>query len=1206
MTATSSVGRILGQRVVLLFTSVVGLWQVLPALGVEQEPPPMTNVDARAEEAVRLQRQVELRRSAGKYSEATELAQKALTIHQELYPPARFPDGHIDVSTSLNTCGLLFLNQGRYKEARSYFEQSLDMLQKLYPPNRFPNGHSDLATVLSNIGSVLYDEGKLNGAKQYMEQALAMRQKLYPANTHPDGHPDLAVSLNNLGTLVDDLGDYRSARRYLEQALAMWRRLHPPERFPAGHENIAACLNNLGTQVSVLGDYPSAIRYLEEALAIKGKLYPESRYPNGHPDIAITLNNLASVCRFAGDRVKARRYGELALAMRQKAFPPDRYPTGHPDLARSFSILAGILEEQGDYGGARRQYEAALAILERFYKPPDYPDGHEHIAGCLDGLGLLLGNQGNYSLARRHLERSLTIRRKLYPSDRFPSGSLALARSLNNLGAILLDQEDFEGAERLYQESLVMLEKLLPAERYPSGHRYLAGIRDNLAVVSARQQKYPEAQRYLHEAFAIQRKLYPPDRYPAGHADLAKTLNTLGGVLFEHGEDAAARQNYDQALAMLAKLYPQQEYPDGQEDIVTTLSNRAKYYFAKRDFQAMRRDCEQALAMTERLFEALRDSMSERERYLYLRTSRNHLDLFLCLVAEGVVPAENGYDHVLRWRGADRQVLFGGTLTLEENPRIQTLDRELAGARRELARWTYHKPDAATVEERQQQLQFWANEKERLQRELSHASASYRRQNALNLLTAQQVAQTIPDGTALIDLLEYSQTLPRARGTNRLRAETRYLAFVIRPPCNGRPAKLTSVNLGPADEINQLAHRWQRLASEPDAASSGASEPIRQELGRLVWKPLVTHVQGSRQILVVPDGPLGLVPFAALPGTTALSCLLEELAIGYLTDPQQLVALVQGPPLYGKGLVILGGVDYERVSARPSGFADAPGATAVASTSQFRSVPDEVLRQFGPLPGTLAECRKIAELFRAVRINEPPPILLTGTASTKDELLRNLPDKRYIHLATHGFFATGQLRSYLANPRSPDAPPRKSSRRKLAADMESAVGMNPMLLCGIALAGANQAPTAGRVGIMTAEEVAAWKLKGVELVVLSACQTALGEFERGQGMLSLQRAFHHAGARSLVSSLWKVDDTATQVLMTEFYTNLWQKKLGKLEALRQAQLAMMRRYDPKVGKLRGPGEVQPVDPEALKKAPTAEARPLHFHWAAFVLSGDWQ
>jgi CHAT domain-containing protein len=129
-------------------------------------------------------------------------------------------------------------------------------------------------------------------------------------------------------------------------------------------------------------------------------------------------------------------------------------------------------------------------------------------------------------------------------------------------------------------------------------------------------------------------------------------------------------------------------------------------------------------------------------------------------------------------------------------------------------------------------------------------------------------------------------------------------------------------------------------------------------------------------------------------------------------------------------------------------------------------------------------------------------------------------------------------------------------------------------------------------------------------VVLSACETGLGQVAGGEGLLGLQRAFQSAGAHSVVASLWRVPDDATRALMVEFYQNLWQKKLGKLEALRQAQLTMLRQYDAKAGRLRGAGAVKPVDAKKLAAASPAEDQPPPslppYYWGAFVLSGDWR
>jgi CHAT domain-containing protein len=248
--------------------------------------------------------------------------------------------------------------------------------------------------------------------------------------------------------------------------------------------------------------------------------------------------------------------------------------------------------------------------------------------------------------------------------------------------------------------------------------------------------------------------------------------------------------------------------------------------------------------------------------------------------------------------------------------------------------------------------------------------------------------------------------------------------------------------------------------------------------------------------------------------------------------------------------------------------------------------------------------------FRRARPEERVT-LLTGAAVDAARLQRELPaghgraGYRYLHLATHGFF----------EPPPENTVTRRPPLDQLAAEYRTFV-RNPMLLSGLVLAGANRDPARA---VLTAEEVAGLDLRGAELVVLSACDTGLGKVASGEGVLGLQRGFHEAGARALAASLWSVSDAATSVLMEEFYHNLWHKRLTRLEALRQAQLAV----------LRDPGRVEAraeqLQRELAKEGPVValrggskkavslpaggriDERPRRSHpayWAAFVLSGD--
>jgi CHAT domain-containing protein len=209
------------------------------------------------------------------------------------------------------------------------------------------------------------------------------------------------------------------------------------------------------------------------------------------------------------------------------------------------------------------------------------------------------------------------------------------------------------------------------------------------------------------------------------------------------------------------------------------------------------------------------------------------------------------------------------------------------------------------------------------------------------------------------------------------------------------------------------------------------------------------------------------------------------------------------------------------------------------------------------LEGSRREAEAIAALWKKSGRAE----LLEGADASEAALRQRLPGARYVHLATHGFFADAKFRSAFRH----DVARERLERfgRPLSGKRATVTGRNPLLLSGVVLAGANLpqqtnewgAPL-GEDGILTGEEVAELDLRGSELVVLSACETRLGKAE-SEDVFGLQRAFHLAGARTTVASLWKVDDRATQRLMTLFYDNLWKNKLPKAEALCQAQLALL-------------------------------------------------
>jgi CHAT domain-containing protein len=217
-------------------------------------------------------------------------------------------------------------------------------------------------------------------------------------------------------------------------------------------------------------------------------------------------------------------------------------------------------------------------------------------------------------------------------------------------------------------------------------------------------------------------------------------------------------------------------------------------------------------------------------------------------------------------------------------------------------------------------------------------------------------------------------------------------------------------------------------------------------------------------------------------------------------------------------------------------------------------------------------------------------------------LLADLPKARWAHLATHGFFAApdSKEREHLFRP--------DDFLMGVGSERRGAAARNPLTLSGLVLAGANQ-PTDADSGVLSGEAVAGLDLDGMDLAVLSACQTGLGEAAAGEGVFGLQRAFHIGGAKNVVASLWSVDDAATAALMNLFYYHLWEKNEPPLEALHHAQLELYRNPQGAAVLAKGRGAVDwdetvetvtktPVDAKETPKRPAAVK-----DWAAFVLSG---
>jgi CHAT domain-containing protein len=351
-------------------------------------------------------------------------------------------------------------------------------------------------------------------------------------------------------------------------------------------------------------------------------------------------------------------------------------------------------------------------------------------------------------------------------------------------------------------------------------------------------------------------------------------------------------------------------------------------------------------------------------------------------------------------------------------------------------------------------------------------------------------------------------------------------------------------------------------------------------LRAIVWEPLEPLLRGASTLLISPDGLLSSFPFAALPGREPGTYLIEERGVVVIPVPEYLPELLRGPrpgiPAAGDppSLLLAGAIDY--------GAAPKAEVLAMNDSQSFRRRAG-LYRNWPPLDGTRGEVNDISDSFE--RTFHRRATLLRFGEATESAVGEEAPKHRFLHLATHGYFAPPELKSWLESPAISGT--EALSRVDISA-------FHPGLLSGLILAGANsRVDLSGDDGVLTALEVAEMSLDKVDLVTLSACETGLGQSAGGEGILGLQRAFQTAGARSVVATLWKIPDLPSRTLMTDFYEDLWVKKKTRLEALRAAQLRMLNE-----GATRGVVRVE-LEGDKRRRVPPS-------YWAGFILSGEWR
>jgi len=824
----------------------------------------------------------------------------------------------------------------------------------------------------------------------------------------------------------------------------------------------------------------------------------------------------------AGRYVQAIPLWQRTVEIREKVLGPEDLT-----VAEALSSLGTSYELIGDYASAEPLLQRALRIKEKIHGPE-----HPAVADQIRELGDLYLAKGDYLQAEEMLQKALGIFERTGETE-----TINVSALLQRLGDTYYARNEYKQSEACFQRSIGILEKLLGPDHY-----HLVDTFSMLGHVAYDAGDYAKTEAMFQRALAITEKALGPD-----NLKVADKLDSLAMLYSTTGNYAKAESLYRRALSI------REAQAMADENTQETLLGLARLQAARGQLPEAVKFQTQASEIAERFVNLNLVTGSEREKLALLDTlswsSSRNMSFHVNLAPDNPMARELAIHTILRHKGRVQDAMSAALTGLRQrlSPEDQKLLDQLNETGSQLASLVLSGPGRISTAEYQARIRQLEDQRANLEAEVSRRTAGfYQRSEPVTVAAVQQV---LPKNAALIEFAVYRPFDPKAPDNRTAYGEPHYVVYVIRSQ-----AEIQWKELGAAKEVDTLIDKFREALRGPQRHDV---QQVARTLDEKIMQPVRAVAGGAAQFIISPDGQLNLIPFAAL---------VDEQG-RYLVQSHSLVYVTSGRDLLRMQTARAGKVGPV-VIANPQFGEPATESLAGTKNAALRENPKTARRSvitgndltevyFAPLGGTEQEALSIHAAF-------PEAEILSGAQAT-ESALKHLAVPSILHIATHGFFLTDSATAFSI----------VSGDRTRAIDARTKIE-NPLLRSGLAFAKANLHSNGGDDGILTALEASGLNLWGTKLVVLSACDTGVGEVRNGEGVYGLRRAFALAGAESLVMSLWPVSDYTTRTLMTSYYRNL-KKGMGRADSLRQVQLEMLRR-NPK----------------------------LHpFYWANFIQAGKW-